>query len=113
MITKETIIDFFEDLKINSDFNLNEELLWGYFFLDKDYNKLKKISEYLEKEEYRFVDIFEAEKETEDDPEEYYLHIEKVEFHNVDSLDKRNRYFYNLAVKNNIDSYDGFYVGNV
>ncbi|CAM1352204.1 ribonuclease E inhibitor RraB [Tenacibaculum ascidiaceicola] len=113
MITKDIIIDFFKNLKLKGDFNIKEKLLWGYFFLDKDINKLKKLSKKLEQNNYTFVDIFEAEKEEAEDPQEYYLHVEKIEHHNVETLDKRNKELYLLAEKNNIEYYDGFDVGNV
>lgn len=112
MITKETIIDFFEDLKIKNDFNIKGKLLWGYFFLDSDLIKLKEFSKKIISEGYRFADIFEAEKEKEGDIQEYYLHVEKIEHHDVESLNIINEYFYKLAEENNINLYDGFDVGS-
>jgi len=42
MISKETIIDFFKDLIEGSDFNIDEKLLWSYFFLDENEKKLQE-----------------------------------------------------------------------
>lgn len=112
MITKETIKEFFENVKRGGEFDTTNKLLWGYFFLDKDISKLKNIVNELSKEGYRYVDIFEAEKLNPDDVQEYYLHVEKIEYHDIDSLDIRNRELYNFADKLNT-SYDGFDVGNV
>ncbi len=113
MITKETIIEFFNDLKSKEDFNTEAELLWGYFFLDKDTEKLKELSEKLEKDNYRFVEFFEAEKLNKKDPQEYYLHLEKIEHHTIDSLNERNQYLYKIAEEMNVSLYDGFDVGNI
>ncbi len=113
MITKETIEDFFSNVNEKGEFDTSSKLLWGYFFLDRNKVKLKSAADKLSKEGYRYVDIFEADKENPNDPQEYYLHIEKIEYHNVDSLDKRNKELYDFAYNNNIEYYDGFDVGNV
>lgn len=113
MITKETVEDFFENVNKGDEFDTSEVLLWGYFFLDFDLSKLKSASEKLVSAGYRFVDIFEAEKENEEDEQEYYLHVEKIERHDVNSLHKRNSELYDFADANEIDSYDGFDVGNI
>jgi hypothetical protein len=113
MITKDTILDFFSSLKENDEFNENQELLWGYFFLDSNSDKLLKLSKLLEAKGYGFVDIFEAEKENEEDIQEYYLHMEKVEIHDVSSLLERNNEFYEIASNEGVNSYDGFDAGNV
>lgn len=113
MITKETIEEFFQNINNGDEFDSSQILLWGYFFLDSNLSKLKVVAEKLVNEGYRFVDIFEADKENEEDIQEYYLHIEKIEHHNVDSLHKRNTELYNFADENGINYYDGFDVGNI
>lgn len=112
MISKEDIKEFFEDIKNVGDFDTTNKLLWGYFFLSNDTDILKKLSNELVKEDYKFVDIFLADKINENDPTEYYLHLEKVEYHNVNSLDIRTKELYNLAEKYNV-IYDGFDLGNI
>ena len=113
MYSKETVVEFFEDLKENKDFDSSQKLLWGYFFLDSKLESLRKFTGTLEGLGYSFVNIFEAEKEHEDDVSEYYLHVEKIEYHDADSLYNRNKDFYKLAKENNISFYDGFDVGNI
>ncbi|WP_281322747.1 ribonuclease E inhibitor RraB [Flavobacterium aestivum] len=113
MISQETVINFFKDLKEANDFNSNEKLLWGYFFLDSNKKKLEDFSLKLEQLGYRFKNIFEAEKINEGDKAEYYLHVEKIEHHTVDSLYALNNIFYDLVTENNIDFYDGFDVGSI
>ncbi|WP_167572019.1 ribonuclease E inhibitor RraB [Aquimarina algiphila] len=113
MITKEIIEDFFENLDKGGEFDTSSKLLWGYFFLDKNKSKLKIAAEKLSKLGYQYVDIFEAEKENPNDSEEYYLHVERIEYHDVNSLDQRNKDFYLFAKNNNLDCYDGFDAGNI
>lgn len=113
MIDRETIIDFFEDLKEGNDFNIDEKLLWSYFFLDEDKNKLQDFTIKLEQLGYEFDSIFEAEKVNEEDDEEYYLQVTKIEHHTIDSLNDVNTMFYKLAEENDINHYDGFDVGNI
>lgn len=113
MINRETIIEFFNDLKESNDFNIDEKLLWSYFFLDNNKRMLKDFSIKLEQLGYTFNSIFEAEKVEEEDEVEYYLQVTKIEHHTIDSLNNLNVVFYDLAESNHIDSYDGFDVGNI
>ncbi|MDX6187744.1 ribonuclease E inhibitor RraB [Flavobacterium sp. Fl-318] len=113
MINRETIIDFFEDLKEGNDFNTNEKLLWTYFFLDKNKRKLDDFTLKLEKLGYKFDSIFEAKKINDTDDTEYYLQVTNIQHHTIDSLHALNIMFYNLAEVNHIDYYDGFDVGNI
>ena len=113
MITKETIIDFFREVEEGRDFDASGKLLWSYYFLDRDSNKLKAFSLVLEKLGMRFKDIFEAEKEHLDDETEYFLQMERIEHHDVDSLDELNSALYRLAEESFVEYYDGFDVGNI
>lgn len=113
MISEEIIADFFVDLEENNEFNLSGKLLWGFFFVDSSKEKLSLLGNKLVRDGFIFVDIFEAEKENGDDTDEYYLHIEKVEHHDISSLKKRNDLFYSLAKEYGITNYDGFDVGKV
>lgn len=113
MITKETIQEFFRDVNSGNEFNTSDILLWGYFFLDPDKAKLEKAGNKLAKKGYKFVEIFDAEKEDESDPQEYYLHVERIEKHDEETLYKRNKELYIFAEENDIMSYDGFDVGNI
>lgn len=113
MIDKEAIVDFFNNLKKDNNFNTEEKLLWSYFFLDKDKSKLEDFSFKLEQLEFKFDSIFEAYKSNEEDDTAYYLQVTKIEHHTIESLNNLNIKFYHLAEVNNIDFYDGFDVGNV
>jgi ribosomal protein L11 methylase PrmA len=111
MITKEKIVEFFKDIDNCQSFDFNKELTWGYFFLSANKNQLEKTCKQLITLGYIFVDIFDAEKDNIDDDDEFYLHVEKKEKHNVDSLFKRNEELYAIAFNYKIE-YDGFDVGN-
>lgn len=113
MITRETVEVFFENVNNGDVFDTSDKLLWGYFFLDINKVKLQKASEKLTAQGYRYVGIFEAEKEHDGNVQEYYLHVERIEQHNTDTLHKRNNELYLFAEQNNIDYYDGFDVGNI
>jgi hypothetical protein len=61
---------------------------------------------------YRYVEVFEAEDEDASAPY-FFLHVEKVEIHNVDSLYRRNTELEAFAKQNGLDTYDGMDVGPV
>ena len=113
MITKEDLSFYFDDLKQSREIDVRNELLWGYFFFDSSLMKLNRLSEKLRGLDYKLVSIFKIEKEHKNDVNEYCLHVEKVEVHNIDSLHLRNQEFYTLVANNEVSYYDGFEVGNI
>jgi len=110
MLDFDTVIQFFKDIKTKNDFNTEKELSWGYFFIGIEMIKIQKLKEYMVTQNYKFVDIFEAELQNENDPEEYYIHFEKVEKHNPLSLNHRNKELYEIAERFHV-TYDGFDLG--
>ncbi|GHB97049.1 ribonuclease E inhibitor RraB [Cerasicoccus arenae] len=111
VITLEKLEEMFERMKETPGWDLDAPLLWGYFFTNDEPQKLEKTKEILEKKGYRFVDIYISDKENESDPDQFWLHVEKVETHSPQSLDKRNDEFYLLAHELGLKSYDGMDVG--
>jgi len=101
----------FEEFK-KEGWDVNSDLLWGYFFKDPDEEKLRPLSKHLEAANYRLVDVahFDGDK---DERAGYVLHVEKVETHSAISLAKRNQEFRDLAAKFAVESYDGWDVGKV
>ena len=82
------------------------DMLWGYFFTDKSKEKLGALATKLQKEGYQLVEI------RKDEVDDYYwLHLERIEKHSVNSLHVRNKTLDNFAKNNNINSYDGWDVG--
>lgn len=110
----EGIREIFNDAKTEDGWNLDEEMLYSYYFVDEDVDKLEKLGNELEKEGYVFVDIFElGDEETEESTGEYLLHIDKEEIHTPESLAQRNVEFAKLAEKHEIKTYDGWEFGEV
>jgi hypothetical protein len=110
----EGINEIFNTARTEDKWNLDEEMLYSYYFVDTDVDKLEKLGLQLENEGYDFIDIFElGDEETDESTGEYLLHIDKVEIHTPESLAQRNVEFQNLATQNEIASYDGWEFGEV
>lgn len=110
----ETIKEIFETAKREDNWDLAEPMLYSFYFVDSDVDKLEKLGEELESQGYDFVDIFElGDEETGESTGEFLLHIDKVETHTPESLAERNVEFQKLADKYEVKSYDGWEVGEV
>ena len=100
--------DMFTNMPTTSKWDVDGEMLWGYFFTDADPKKLEAVVPSLTNAGYRFVSIFET-----DDKSTHFLHVERVEKHTPQTLHVRNAEFYKLAEKFGLESYDGMDVGPV
>lgn len=110
----EGIKEIFETARTEDKWNLDEEMLYSYYFVDESVDKLEKLGLHLEKEGYDFIDVFElGDEETEEPTGEYLLHIDKTEIHTPESLAQRNVEFQNLADEYEIETYDGWEFGEV
>ena len=110
----EGIKEIFNTARTEDGWNPDEEMLYSFYFVGKDVDKLEKLGLELEKQGYDFLDIFElGDEETEESTGEYLLHIDKVEIHTPDSLAARNVEFQQLADQHEIESYDGWEFGEV
>lgn len=107
MIQLEQLQAMFQDMRAKAPWNVDGPLLWGYFFTDRNPEKLKPVCSFLEQQGYRLVGIYEARNKL-----TFVLHVEKIEHHTPESLDARNREFYRLAHQYKLDSYDGMDVGS-
>jgi regulator of RNase E activity RraB len=108
------INEIFDAARSEDKWNTDEEMLYSYYFVDEDVDKLEKLGNELEKRGYDFIDIFElADEKTDEATGEYLLHIDKVETHTPESLAQRNVEFQNLANEYEIESYDGWEFGEV
>jgi hypothetical protein len=111
VITLERLNQMFADMRTHTGYkkwNVDGDLLWGYFFTDPDASKLQPVADYLVKAGYRFVNIYPT-----DDKKRFFLHVERAEHHTPESLFKRNLEFYKLATEYHLESYDGMDVGPV
>lgn len=105
MIPLSQIQEFFDNMHAQG-VDTNKDMLYGYFFTYKTSDVLHGIAKVLEPYGFKYVEVY---------PDEtglFWLHVERIETHTPESLDKVNQQFYELAEKWKINSYDGFDVGN-
>lgn len=86
--------------------DIQQPLLYGYFFFDNDKAKLEQLKAELVKQGYKIVGIDKKENG------EFMLHVEKVEIHTRQSLNEKEKTLRVLAKRYKVTSYDGFDVGN-
>ena len=108
MITLKDLEDMFANMRDKTEWDVDGEMLWGYFFTDTDPKKLERVVEPLTNSGYLFVSIYET-----DDKSTYFLHVERAEKHTPQTLHARNAEFNKLAEKFGLESYDGMDVGPV
>ena len=110
----EGIREIFNDAKTEDGWDLNEEMLYSFYFVDESVDKLEKLGLKLEADGYDFVDVFElGDEETEQATGEYLLHIDKTEIHTPESLAQRNVEFAKLAEEYELKTFDGWEFGEV
>ena len=113
IITKQDMVGMFADMAATAPWDLNKPLLWGYFFADPSKEKLEQAGPLLKAKGYKVVGVYPSNKEKPDDPDLWWLHVEKAEKHTVDSLHLRNQEFYAFVSEQGLESYDGMDVGPV
>lgn len=103
----------FAGIRADTDWNIDGPMLWGHFFADGDADALRRLGAELAREGYRLVDVFLADREEgeEDEQDVYFLHVERVETHTVDSLRRRNQHLQAMAERFGVAAYDGMDVG--
>lgn len=110
----EGIRQIFAEAKSEDNWNLDEPMLYSFYFVDEDAEKLEKLGLELEEKGYDFVGVFElGDEETEEATGEFLLHIDKEEKHTPESLAARNVEFQRLADEQEIATYDGWEFGEV
>ena len=102
-----TLVDsMFQHIRAETTWNIDGEMLWGYFFTAPDAAKLESVAQTLKARGYRVVEIYHSKGK-------YWLHVEKVETHSPNTLKTRNAELNALATRfQNVD-YDGMDVGPV
>lgn len=98
----------FTNMRARTPWNVDGPLLWGYFFLDVDAAKLRRLADELRTQGYKLVALSPV-----DGRPLQRLHMEKVEVHTPQSLHQRNRQLDDLAAQFGVASYDGMDVGPV
>lgn len=110
----EGIREIFAEAKREDNWNTDEPMLYSFYFVDKNIEKLEKLGLKLEADGYDFIDIFQlGDEETEKPTGEYLLHIDKIETHTPESVAQRNVEFQKLADELEIETYDGWEFGEI
>ncbi len=105
MIEKELVVQMFDEMK-SEGVDTDAEMIWGFYFTDPNVDKLEAVVPDLEENGFEFVELLETESE-EDEEKFYILHVERLEAHDVESLDKLNHELEQFAVDHGLESYDG------
>ncbi|HVJ66931.1 MAG TPA: ribonuclease E inhibitor RraB [Caulifigura sp.] len=111
MITLQQLEEMFSNMREHTDWDVDGELLWGYFFTDTDPDKLEKAAEALDEMGYDVVEIFQSEDEEDPTLTDFVLHVERIEPHTPQSLWDRNNELLAFAEKQGLQSFDGVDVG--
>lgn len=113
MIERKALVEMFESISDRGEWDMAEPMLWGYFFTSRDPAALRAAVPKLQSDHYEFVNLYQSEKDTPSDNDLWWLHVQRVEVHTVDSLFARNERLSEFASRHGIDSYDGMDVGPV
>ncbi len=110
----EGIQKIFDEAEREDNWNVAEPMLYSFYFVDTDPEKLETLGLHLEEEGYDFIGVFAlGDEETSQSTGEYLLHIDKIETHTPESLAKRNMDFVRLAEKFEVAGFDGWEFGEV
>jgi hypothetical protein len=112
MITLEQLQEMFSNMRAHTDWDVDGELLWGFFFTDADPEKLEKAAVVLDEMGYDVVEIFQSEDDEDPSITDYVLHVERIEPHTPQSLWDRNNELIAFAEKQGLESFDGVDVGS-
>ncbi len=113
VIQLEQLVEMFDNIKENGQWDMSRDMLWGYFFTDHNPEKLEHAKVLLANKGYKSVEIFISKKDAPEEQDLFWLHVEKIETHSPQSLDKRNDELYLFAHELGLLSYDGMDVGPV
>lgn len=101
----------FENIADRGEWDMSQPMLWGYFFTNHEPGALHEAIKDLERDHYEFVDLYQSEQDDSAVDDLWWLHVQRVEAHTVDSLFAQNERLSEFAARHNIDSYDGMDVG--
>lgn len=96
----------FNHIRNTSNWDLNDDMLWGYYFINGSKFPLVLISWFLPVFGYRTVDITERKEN-----KMWWLHSERIQTNTLDSLSTRDVRFQRLAKLAFNSDYDGWDVG--
>ncbi len=96
----------FDHIKENTKWNVNANMLYGYFFINEYEEPLRILGFLLRIGGHRFVDIWKDEE-----TKKYWLHVEKVQVQNLDSISTKDVRFKKFGEIIFLSEYDGWDVG--
>jgi hypothetical protein len=116
MISRTTLISFFADTRRlrqtgKAHFDVDDICRWSFFFVDPSRSKLEPLAKHLAQLDYELKGFLGPDPDS--DRSVYFLRVDRVERHTVDSLAARNDQFYELASRFGVEDYDGMDVGGV
>lgn len=106
-IDEKLVSALFKEIRRKGAWDLNEPLLWAYYFEDREPEPLVALRTSLEKSGYELVELMEPERPGQG----YVLHVSRLEKHSAESLNARNRKLCGLSRKLKVDAYKGMDVG--
>jgi hypothetical protein len=108
VITLKQLEEMFAKMRAETNWDIDGEMLWGYFFTDPNRSKLDRLAGHLGRNGYHVLGIHDA-----DDKSTQVLHVERIERHTPKTLHQRNTDLSKLAKQFGVESYDGMDVGPV
>lgn len=96
----------FANMATDTNWKIDGDLLWGYFFIDPSPAKLESLAHDLANKGYLVVGIHCGDGTT-----KHVLHVEMIETHTPATLHQRELALAALAIEFGIESYDGMDVG--
>jgi hypothetical protein len=103
----------FSNISKDTNWDMSRDMLWGYFFTNPSRQPLEAASKDLARSGYRVVDIYLGDKDSPTAPDQWWLHVERVETHSVASLFQRNAELATFAKEHALATYDGMDVGPI
>jgi hypothetical protein len=112
-ITLEEIEEMFATVEATTDWDMAEPKLWGHYFGHPERKRLELAATALAVQGFDFVDIYPPDVDAAPEDALYYLHVERAEVHDPQSLLELAEGMYQLAERFALTSYDGMDVGPV
>lgn len=101
MIERELLEEMFASIREQTDWNVDSDLLWSFFFVAASSERLEQLAAALDAQGFTPVELA-----RDDESGEWWLTVERVETHSVDSLHERNSSLEALAERHEA-VYDG------
>lgn len=107
MFERQQIQKLFDELQ-KDQIDAESDMLWSFFFLDDDLERLNQAASQLETEGFDFGDLIELEETDQSPPPtRYMLRVDQIQSHSVDSLYTLNQRLDDFAKSSGLVAYDG------